>query len=276
MKLAFRIFAPLLVVSLAAGYAVFLIKNRPEPKTFSPPPTVTKVEATRLVPETFQVYLETQGTVRPRTTTTLIPEVSGKIVDVSPNFREGGFFTEGEVLLQIDRVNYETALVVARSALAQAARELEEEKIRGAQAVENWRRLGKRGEPGPMVRRAPQLAEMEARLAAAEAEVEQAARNLERTSIRAPFDGRILEQTVDVGQFVSSSTQLGRAFATDVMEVRLPLTSRQLSFITLPDAVPSERSTRPEVVIRGQIGRNSGQWTGRVVRVDSAIDEMSR
>lgn len=279
MKIAFRILAPLVVLGVAVALALILIRNRPEPRKFQAPPEVTRVDATRLVPETFQVFLETQGTVRPRTTSTLIPEVSGRVIEVSPNFRDGGFFSKDEVLLRLDPTDYVTRKVVAESNLAQARRELKEEVVRGEQALENWKRLGKSGEPGDLAARRPQLAEAEARLRAAEAELVQAERDLERTEVRAPFDGRIIEQSVDVGQFVSSNTELARAFATDVMEVRLPLTNRQLSFIDLPSGGPggnASSESAAEVLIRGRVGANEGEWVGEIVRVDSVIDESSR
>ncbi len=278
MKLIFRILAPLVIVVLAGLLARYFILSKPEARTFDVPPQVTQVEATRLVSESYQILLETQGTVRPRTTSNLIPEVSGRVIEVSPNFREGGFFEEGEVLLKLDPVNYETAVVVNEGAVAEARRVLHEEVIRGEQAVENWRRLGKSGEPSEFVSRKPQLFEAEARLRAAEAQLEQANRDLEITEVRAPFAGRIMEQNVDVGQFVGSNTQLGRAFSTDVMEVRLPLTNRQLEFVDLPDEFrgDAEPIVGPDVAISGRLGQNRSQWTGKIVRVDSAIDELSR
>lgn len=278
MKLVFRILAPLVIVLLAGLLAWHFVASKPEAKTFDKPPQVTKVEATRLVPTSYQILLETQGTVRPRTTSNLIPEVSGRVIEVSSNFREGGFFEEDEVLLKIDPVNYETAVIVDESAVAEANRALQEERIRGAQALENWRRLGKSGVPGDLVARKPQLMEAEARLLAAEAQLEQARRDLERTEVRAPFAGRIIEQSVDVGQVVNSNTQLGRAFATDVMEVRLPLTSRQLEFVSLPDGFrgESEAVVGPAVAISSRIGRKASEWAGKIVRVDSSIDEASR
>ena len=280
MKLFFRILGPLLIVVGAVSLARYFINTKPEPRTFAMPPEVTKVDATRLKPDTFQIFLETQGTVRPRTMSNLVPEVSGRIIEISPNFREGAFFEKNEILVFLDPLNYETALVISKSNLAQANTVLKEETVRGQQAVQNWKRLGKTGTPSEMVARKPQLLEAEARLRAAEAEVKQAERDLQRTQVKAPFAGRIVEQNVDVGQFVSSNTQLGRAFSTDVMEVRFPLTNRQLSFVDLPEAYRGESSAAsenaPEVLISGRIGRDAGQWSGKVVRVDSLIDEASR
>lgn len=280
MKLLFRILAPIAIVFGAFMLAKYFVDSRPEPRKFSAPPQITKVEGTRLKPENHQVFLETQGTVRPRTMSNLVPEVSGRIISISPNFREGGFFEADEVLVTLDPVNYETAIVVAESSVAQSTTALREEEVRGEQAIANWRRLGKSGEPGDLAARRPQLREAQARLKAAEAELIRAQRDLERTKIRAPFAGRIVEQNVDVGQFVSSNTQLGRAFSTDVMEVRLPLTNGQLQFVSLPEAyrddASGEQKSGPEVLITGRMGREVSQWAGKIVRVDSLIDEASR
>ncbi len=282
MKLAAKILLPLLVLGAAGWLTWWLIASKPEPPQRKKPPVVTRVEATRLAPSRYDVILESRGVVRPRTETTLIPEVSGRIVEIGDNFREGSFFEEGELLLQIDPVNYETAIVIAESNVAQARTALEEEKARSEQALENWKRLGKTGAPGDLVLRKPQLAEMEARLAAAGAELERARRDLERTRIRAPYAGRILEQRVDLGQFVSTGTELARLYAIDHVEVRLPLTNRQLAFVNLPElyrgnvAESADTAAAPEVMLRADIGGESATWKGRLIRVEGAIDERTR
>ncbi len=279
MRLALRILLPVVILAAFGLGAWHFVRNKPAPRKFAPPPQVTQVEGITINPSTYQIYLDSRGTVQPRTTTTLYPEVSGRIVSISPNFRDGGFFSAGETLLGIEKVDYETAVVIAQSQVAQARTALVEEKARGEQAAENWRRLGKQSAPSDMVLRKPQLAEAEARLLAAQADLEKARRDLERTDIRAPYDGRILEQQVDVGQYVSPGTPLGRAFSTDIMEVRLPLTNRQLEFIDLPEVSRSDDAPlfrEPEVAVVSRIGRAETKWEGHIVRVDSSIDEASR
>ncbi len=281
MKTFFRFFLPLLVLGVAGSYYRHLLSTKPEPPQRQAPPVVTKVEATRLQPQSYQVKLASRGTVQPRTSTTLIPEISGTIVKRSPSFQEGGFFEKGDLLLKIDPLNYETAVVVAKASLAQAKTVFEEERARAVQAVENWKRLGKTGQPGDLVLRKPQLAEANARVAAAKADLVRAERDLERTEIRAPYAGRILTQEVDVGQYVSPGTTLGRCYAVDYVEIRLPLTNRQLAFIDLPDAWRHEDPDAtppagPKVVLTGSIGAQDVEWKGEIVRVEGAIDERSR
>ncbi len=288
MKRFFRAVLPLAILG-ACGYAGWwFIVNRPETPTMEAPPTLVRVEGTRLKREPYPVRVRSQGTVQPRTRSTLLPEVPAKIIEVSPSFRPGGFFKQGEALLKLDPVDYETALVVARATLAQAEVVLAEESAKSAQARENWRTLGKAGEPGALALRLPQVAKAEADVEATKAQIALAERNLDRTTIRAPYDGQVLEQLVDVGQFVNVGTSLCQIFATDYVEVRLPLPERELRFLKLPEhfrdaTVPSADAPSAgapaagaPVRLRSVVSGQTATWEGSIVRVESAIDESTR
>ncbi|CAN5432671.1 hypothetical protein BH23VER1_BH23VER1_03130 [soil metagenome] len=269
---------PFLILAACAGIAYYLVHARAEPERRSPPESALQVEAARLAPQTYEVTVRSRGTVRPLTETVLIPEVSGMVTEVSPSLREGGFFEKDDLLLKIEPLNYETMRAVAAGQVATAEAALAQELARAGQALENWERLGKTGEPGLLVRRDPQRAEAEALLAAAKAEPAKAERDLERTEIRAPYNGRALERHVDVGQFVGTGTELARIFAIDEVEVRLPLTNDQLAFVDLREPAPGEAviPDGPVVTLRGEIGGRETVWQGRLVRVSGAIDETSR
>lgn len=269
---------PIVILIACVGLARYLMSTREEPERRTPPSAAFQVEAARLIPQSYTVEVRTRGTVRPLTETVLIPEVSGKVTEVSPSLREGGFFQAGDLLLKIDPLNYETASAVMAGRVASARAALAQEEARSGQALENWERLGKTGDPGTLVRREPQLAEAEALLAAAQAELAKAERDLERTEIRAPYNGRALDRMVDVGQFVGTGTELARIFATDEVEVRLPLTNDQLAFIDLREPAPGEANIPdgPAVTLEGEIGGKTASWQGRLVRVSGAIDEATR
>ncbi len=279
MRRFFQILLPVLIVAGCAWLMNWMIANKQEPMRFSPPTPQVRVEATRLKPESYQVILQTRGTVRPRTEISVMPEVAGRVINISPSLRAGGFFEQGEVLLEIDPGDYEIAVTVAEGAEAQAAASLAEEEARAGQARENWKRMGKSSEPSSLVLREPQLKQAQANLAAAKAQVEQAKRDLERTKIRGPFAGRVTEKLVDVGQFISSGTPVAEAYAVDYVEIRLPLRNDDLSFVNLPESYRNAEANGeqgPAVRFVGRLGGEVSEWSGRVVRVEGAIDEQSR
>lgn len=279
MRRFFQIFLPVAIVAGCTWLMLWMLGNKEEPRRSSPPPAQVRVEATRLKPENYQVTLETRGTVRPRTEISIIPEVDGRITSISPSLRAGGFFEFDDVLLEIEPGDYEIAITVAEGAEAQAEATLAEEQARSEQALVNWKRLGKTGEPSPLVLREPQLKQAQANFAASQAQVAKAKRDLGRTRIRGPFAGRITEKLVDVGQYISSGTPVAQAYAIDYVEIRLPLRNDDLSFVHLPESYRNAEAgaeDQPAVRFVGRLGGKEFEWSGRVVRVEGSIDEESR
>ena len=113
-----RILPPLGVLGAAAAICYWIFWSEPEPRKFPQRESLPKVSVERLMPESYQVWLDSQGTVQARTESALISEARGKVISVSPSFRAGGFFEEGEILLEIDPRDYGTAVVVAKAELA--------------------------------------------------------------------------------------------------------------------------------------------------------------
>lgn len=273
-----RLSSPILILAAGIGLYVYLVQNRPEAPRRAPPVVPIEVQVIRLQPEAYRVELRSQGTVRARTSSTLIPEVSGRIVWVSPDFREGGFFDEGDVLVKLDEIDYRTAVTIAEANLAEMRVQLAEEEARSMQARLDWDRLGRSDTPSELVLRGPQLALARANVAASEARLAEARRNLERTRLVAPFAGRVLRQLADIGQVVNTNTVLAELFAVDYAEIRLPLNNRQFSFLELPAVFSGPEAERPTVpvTLSARFGRELHEWEGRIVRIEGAIDTASR
>lgn len=278
MKQLLRALLPLVILVACGWVGWWLITHKPEMPTMETKPVLVTVEGVTLKKTSFPVRVASQGVVQPRTRSTLLPEVAGMIMEVSPSFRPGGFFEKGEVLVKLDPVDYETAVTVAKAAVALAKVTLAEEEAKAEQAVENWKALGRQGAPGELVSRAPQVARAKADLAAAEARVVKAQRDAQRTIIRAPYAGQVLEQSADVGQYVTPGTTLGRIFATDYVEVRLPLPERESQHVQLPERYQDVRDATPaaKVRLRTTAAGKSVVWEGRLVRVESALDAETR
>ena len=277
MRLALRILLPLIVIAVGAYSAFTMIQNRPAPVTQQveiPPPSVRVIS---VQPENIRLKVRAEGTVAPRTETELVPEVSGRVMMVSESLAAGGFFEEGEVLLEIDQREYELAVVRARAAIAQAELRLATEEEEAAVARKEWESLGQ-GEPRPLVVRAPQIAEAKAMLASAEAAYEKAEYDLERTVVKAPFAGRVREKRVDVGQFVSRGSSVARLYSVDYAEVRLPIPDSDLEFVNLPLAYRGQRESArgPSVALMANFAGRRHRWQGRIVRTEGEIDPRTR
>ena len=274
-----RALPPLLVLGLTGAICYYIFWSKPEPRKFPQFETAPKVEVQTLLPQSYQVWLETQGTVQARTESDLVSQVRGKVIWVSPSFRPGGFFEEGDVLIKIDRRDYEMEVRISAGQLAQAQLRLSEEEATVEQALADWKRLGLGEEPSDLVLRKPQLNEAKANVDSAQARLEMAQLNLERTTIRAPYAGRVLYNQVDFGQYVSPGNSLARIYAVDFAEIRLPLSERQLAYIELPELYRGETETSvdgPEVTLTWTVGNEEYDWQGRIVRAEGALDARSR
>jgi multidrug efflux system membrane fusion protein len=271
-----RYLIPLTVLALSGSGAWWLAVTKDAPQERHTDAAPLAVTAAHLRPCDYTIRIPSQGLVRARTESAIIPEVSGTIMEISPAFREGGFFEKGEVLVRIDTRDYDAAAVIAQSNVAQAERAAAEEEARAAQNLEDWKRLGRAGEPGPLVARVPQVAEAKAVLASAKAAHDRALRDRERCELKAPFAGCIAVKTADVGQYVSPGRELAQIFAIDTAEVALPLHSDYLAFLDLPDSYRGEESAipgqaGPEVKLSAQWAGRPCEWTGRLVRSSGAV-----
>ena len=270
-----KLILPVVVVTVLVGLGLVILKNPPETsRRGAPPSRAITVEVETVKPTAYQVSLASFGTVQPRTQSALVAQVSGQITSVNESLRQGGFFEKGEVLLVIDPRDFEADVQINEAAAADAQQQVMEESARGEQAARDWKRLGNDGKPNEMVLRQPQLAAAKAQLASAEAVLSKAKLNLERTKIRAPYAGRVLLQLVDLGQVVSAGTVLANVYATDLVEVRLPLRNADLRFIDLPEGAMTAEQM-PDVEIFSDLGERR-VWNGKIVRTEGAIDSTAR
>jgi len=263
--------APILIILVAVGITVALYILRPEPEEVAPERPATKVEVITVQPESIRLTVESQGTVLPKIESELAVEVSGRIIEMSPNFRPGGRFKEGDVLFRIDPSDYEAAVAARAAELATAELSLAQEEALAEQAAADWAALGE-GEPSDLTLRKPQLAQAKARIESAKAALKQAKRDLRRTEIRAPYDGLVLSKSVDLGQYAmdNPANPVARIYATATAEVRLPLAQDEAGYLVDPE----EEESKVTLYTDGPSGRR--EWAARLVRFEATIDPSSR
>lgn len=263
------------------GFAL-LFGMRAEPAEVEPPrviPTVSTVPA-RVTQGAIKV--RGGGTVRPSAEVTIASQVGGRVVWTSPALVSGGRFLENEPLLRIDPADYENAVEAAEADVAQREVALLEADENARLALDEWRRLAARENldptpPNALVTRQPQLDAAAAALRSAGARLEDARLALERTWVRAPFNGIVREETVDLGQFVAAGQTVGRLYATDAVEIVVPLSDNEAALIErLWSARAGDAATRIPVAITSEYGGIEYAWSGYVDRAESALDEQTR
>lgn len=259
-----------LLISLLGQMRPELEREAPE---IAPPTVFYQVAQSQSV----TLDVTAQGEVRPRTDINLTAQVSGRVVETSDEFVNGGAFEKDDLLIKIEDADYRAAAASSKARLAQAEQALRLEEAEAALARQDYEDLGSNEPASELTLRVPQLAQARANFEAAQADYTAALLNLERTAIRAPFPGRVRERIAGVGQFVSPGAQLGRIFSTDVAEIRLPLTDSDLASLGLPlDFVETDQRPGPPVAMSAFIAGADHNWTGRIARTQGAIDAATR
>lgn len=265
--------ALVLLLGLALAWALLVGKPSPAPEVPEPPPPAL-VDVLVAEPADLRLTVHSQGSVQALNEIDLVSRVSGIVESVTAGFADGGTFAPGEVLVTLEAVDYELAVVGAQSRLTEARRQLAEEQGRARQARREWRDLGN-AEANALFLREPQVASAQAAVEAAEAELRRARLDLERTRISVPFAGRVLSRGVNTGQYITAGTPVARVYASDVLEVHLPLTDRQLALLDLPLQGAADQ-TGPPVVLSALFAGERRQWQGRIVRTAASVDPQSR
>ena len=276
MRIKFKKFAPVIIIFASILVFTLMIKLKPEAEFQKPKVIPQVVETMAAYPSEVKAKISSQGTIRPEHEILVTSEVSGKVEWISPKFLDGAGFKAGDTLMKIEKRDYELSLILRESNLFQARLALEREEAEANLANIEWKRVGK-GDASSLTLREPQLAQAKAVLAAAEAAYEQSKRNLKRTEIIAPFDGRVRKKMVDIGANLVPGSRIADIYNTLNYEVRLPVADKDIPFLGIPlDGKTLLESSRPRVLLTTSYGGDTFQANGYIVRSESQIDPKTR
>jgi RND family efflux transporter MFP subunit len=271
--------ALLSLLILAAGFFIMQfmasLKKAPPKQPSANPGRL--VEVMRLSPEDRPVVVSATGTVQARKKASIVPQVSGKVVSISPAFIAGGFFNKGDRLFEIESVDYELLAEKSRAAVAKAEFELSQVESQARVARLEWDRIRieKKDRPNPLVLYEPQLKNARAALASAKADLKQRRLDIERTRIRAPFNGRIRSESIDSGQFVAAGQIVGEINGTDTAEIVVPVALQDLRWLTVPRHQAARREGS-QATISITVDDQKYEWQGRIDRSLGEVDPKGR
>lgn len=266
------------------GIAVLLVAQRPEPERQEPPSQVPFVTTAPAVAGSGAIPVYGAGTVRPRVQVEVAAGVSGRVVWVEPAFESGGRVREGQVLFRIDDADYRYRMEQARAQVAVQQVELlkveEEARIARAQYEQfRSRRVGEpeHPDPSPLAEWEPQLAAARAGFERSRARHAEAELLLSRTAVLAPFDAVVRSETVGVGQFVTVGVAVGKLYASDAVEIVVPLADADAALIpSLWRLRAGVADRRVAVRVTTDFGAGRYGWAGYVDRVEAVLDEATR
>ncbi len=265
----------------AIAIAALLVSLRPEPPRNDPPPRIPFASTAPAVGSTGAIPVFGSGTVKPRAEVDVAAGVSGRVVWVDPAFKSGGRVREGQALFRVDDAEYRHRAEQARAAVAVQQVELlkveEEARVAREQFDQFRRRSGNESDPdeSPLAQWRPQLEAAQAAVERSRAILAEAELLLSRTEVTAPFDAVVRSEDIAVGRHVAAGMGVGRVFASDAVEIAVPLTDDDAALIPgLWEAGSSGR--RIPVRVFADHGDSRYVWEGRVDRVEAVLDESTR
>jgi len=221
-----------------------------------------------------QVTVRGNGTLQARTRINIVPQVGGRISYIHPYLRNGGLFRADEVLIEIEAIDYELAVTQSEAEVAAARTTLELELAEAEAAREEWQALNPEKPLPKLVGRQPQINEAKSALKAAGARLAQARLELKRTKLQMPFDGRVVEASIDVGEVISPNQKIGVVYSSERYEIPVPLEIDELAWIDIPEPDQGREGSRAAIHIR--IGEQEHALTGQVIRIESELESLSR
>ncbi len=242
--------------------------SKKELGTEAPQDRILFAESQTLSPASYRISFDTTGVVQTRSDIAVTPQVSGKVVKVNDAFFEGGTFKAGEVLFEIEAVDFELEIQRLQSSVAQARTAFNLEEAEGKAAVEDWKLVNPNTPAPSLVARKPQRAEAWANLKAAKAQLQSAKLNLARTKFSFPFDGKVLSSSLEEGQSVIAGQSYGRVYETALLEVQASVQKDQMQWIT--------DEGQADITIRYEAEEGEKTAKGIIKRGVSSINSQTR
>ena len=265
---------PFIIVLIGFALAGALIVTGPTVQSRPVAALAPLVRVLEVQPRSVRLVTKTNGTVVPRTESELTPEVSGRVISVSSSMVSGGFFKAGDELLRIDSLDYEVALEEARARLARSESDL----VNANKAHERQMDLARKQSASASQKddALNRLKIADATLRESVARLSRAKRDLDRTKILAPYDGRVRSEKVDAGQFVNRGVSIATIYATDFAEVKLPIHDDELEFLSTAIVNPEKSLHQTKVTLRARFAGAEHEWQGVVARTEGELDPKTR
>jgi membrane fusion protein, multidrug efflux system len=225
------------------------------------------VRTVEVSPSTQSIRFIRTGETEVNNQIRIVPQVSGRISSVHPDFDDGGVFEAGTSLFQIEQDDYINQRDIAQAEVERAQTQLALEEAETQAAREEWESLNPGKSIPALVARQPQSEQAKANLKAATAQFEKAELDLKRATYILPYDGRVIETDIEIGQYVQAGQSYGTLYSRDAVQVRVPLEDRLLKYI--------DKDKATAIISTNYRGQNMS-LRGKIERIGGQVDENTR
>lgn len=267
---------PAIILIVGGVTAFVLMETGPQAERKARPRNARLVEVQTIRKANKPIVVDAMGTVVPALKVDMKPQVSGEIVGVSEEFVPGGRFLTGQMLVQIDPIDYALVVRQRKSDVARTKSAYQLEVSQQLVAQREYELLGETvaEDERDLVLRKPQLESAKAAYEAAEAALENAHLDQQRTQIVAPFNGVLQNRQVNVGTQVTTSSVLGTFVGTDAYWVEVSVPVDQLQWLHIPRA-KGDRGSEVRIYNEAAWGRDVFRY-GHVIRLAPAVEAQGR
>lgn len=273
---AIKIVLALAIIGGAIVLYRYQIRTSPRAGRKKPPAQAKLVQVTPIRKDDCETTVIADGIVMPAQQVSLRPQVTGQIVELSPDVVPGGIVKVGQNLMRIDHRDYEILAQQRQYDVARAEKDFKVEQGNQAVAQQEYELLGEviSEEDRELVLREPQLASAEAAQASALAALKKAELDLSRCEIKVPFNAIIREKLIDLGATVSLSTSLVTLIGTDEAWIEVKVWADKLKWLTIPRKNGDSGSS---VKIYNTLAWGAGRFRkGRVLCLAGELETQGR
>ncbi|MBX7082210.1 MAG: efflux RND transporter periplasmic adaptor subunit [Nannocystaceae bacterium] len=281
MKRLRTILVPLVILVAGVMIARALVLAKPEPEHHPVEIPITYVDVLEARPADHTAIVRAMGVVRPEREVVLQPEVGGRVVELSPELVPGGRLRKGEQILKVDPRDYSAAVASVQAEMSQAALAVREEATLRRVAEHEWKdSKDVAADTLEFVMREPHLEAAQARVSSVRSRIDKARRDLQRTSLKAPFDAIVLDESIDVGQMVGPQTPVARLAGTERFWVQVALPVDELGMLEIPGVNVEGNRGSAAKILYGGVGSRGGDVTqsrdGYATKLAVAVEERGR
>lgn len=270
-----KLIIPIAILVASAGVFVSLINTKPVLSTSVKEPVPVAVRALTINLGPMALNVSSEGNVQPKVETKIVAQVAGEVTELSPSLVAGGDFSKGDVLLKLDPRDYEIALARSEATLSRA---MAEQRFAAEEASRVKSLYNDELTSIAQLQNAQRLASVaDAALQDAKASLDRARIDLDRSVIKAPFNGRVRTEDIDIGQYVPKGAMVAKVYDTDRLEVRLPLADAQLAYLDPRYAQTGLAGNMPaSVILTADYAGTEQSWGAKLLRTEGDISTKSR